>query len=391
MADLIQNGDSGSAVRAKLNLMAGNVRNWDVRNNLQKTRRGLNRVRSGYGDMAINLYGHSALMGAGAGSLSSGEYIGGAEPYSVASALARALTSFGISTRKGGWFGPSGLSDIARVAAYDARLAFGTGWSRSTSGLAFNSLGGPMLKNTTDLATSLAFTPTESWDTLDTYYPTFSGGGTFTEDIGASVLTTQSVNAGALGIGRVTTSVSAGVHTANTKVSALSSGVYLIGQETSLSTTPAVRVRNVAWSGATSADLAVATNPFSPLSALTYLGGDLTILECMRNDQAAGVPVATFKANLQAQITAAKAFGDVILLVDHAPKYWTFTNDAAFVAAIYDLSDTNNVPLLDIVDRIGDGTAADALGYFCPDNIHYTKVGWGDIGSWIGRLLACEI
>jgi len=48
--------------------------------------------------------------------------------------------------------------------------------------------------------------------------------------------------------------------------------------------------------------------------------------------------------NTQAIITAAKAFGDVILLMDHQPAgAWNYTNDAQFVADIYALAATNNV------------------------------------------------
>lgn len=372
------------------------VTNWDPRNNLQKTRAGLNRVRAGQGNMTINLYGHSAIVGVGGGTLSAsqGQYIVGAEPYTVGAALARALNRYGVAARRGGWFGMGALAGvaIADFFAFDPRINGAAGWAKPVGGTASNSFGGAMPANTGTLNAAWTFTPTETWDRMVTYFAKFSGGGTFTVDTGGSALTTQSTANATQDIGSVTTSAASdAVQAANLKPT-VAGGVYLVGQESYRSAASEVRVRTIGWNGATSTVLSATDLPFSTRNALGFIGGDLTVIECMRNDQNSAIPVATFQANLTGIVTAAQVSGDVILLVDHAPKTWGFTNDAAYIAAIYAVGAAKNLPVVDITKRIDtDGSAANALNYFCPDLVHYNATGWGDIGSWLGQLLACAI
>jgi hypothetical protein len=372
------------------------VTNWDPLNNLQKTRAAINRVRSGQGNMAINLYGHSAIAGLGGGTLSGGDglYIVGAQQNTIGAALKKILSTLGVPSRQGAWLGTQNLG-VTYAAQYDPRFVPGTGWASASSSLgeAGISLGNAMTLQATSATGPLSFTPVESWDRLVTYYATYSAGGTFTVDTGGSVLTTQSTVNATQSIGSVTTSAASNaVQTANVKVPTLGSGVYLIGQESYQSTVSEARIRTIGWNAAKSSDLSDTTFPFSTLNALSYLGGDLTIICCMRNDQWNNLSVSAFQTNLAKIAAQAQSFGDVILFVDHAPQTWPYNNDPAFIAAIYAVAAQYNLPVVDITRRIGStGAKAYALGYFCPDLIHYLPVGWSDVGTWLGELLACRL
>lgn len=349
-------------------------------------RAALNRVRTGSGDMVVNFYGHSAI--AGVGVATSSPYSNGAFPFAPSAAFAKRLTALGIPTRQGSWFGSANIPGA--ISAYDTRRSYTAAWAPLVSLSNGNMCpGGTMILNSTTTGEALSFAPSEAWDTLNTYSAGYTGGGTFTLDVGGTVKATQSTNA-SLSLITTTFTTSRATQTVNLKNTILGNGNYIVGQETIDSTTPSVRVRNMGFASATSGQLAGQVNPFNPLSGLQALGGDLTIFCGMRNDQALGISPSTFQTNMQTMITAAKAFGDVILLHDHAPTTWTYTNDAQFTAAIYALGAANNIPVFDIPNRISIAQAV-AQGYFAADGIHYNAKGWSDIGSWLANVIIGQI
>lgn len=370
------------------------VTNWNPLVNLSKTRAALNRVRAGQGNMAINLYGHSGIVGVGGGTLSGGQgqYIVGAEAFNVGAALMKALNSYGVPTRRGGWFGCQNLG-LQYMQQYDSRLVAGTGWTDAAAGNNGSSFGAKMAFQNTSTTGALTFTPVESWDRLTTYFAKYSGGGTFTVDTGGAALTTQSTSNASQAFGSVVTSAASdAVQAANVKAPTLGGGVYIIGQESYRSTKNEARVRTIGWNGGLSSDMANASVPYNSKSALGSLGGDLTIIECMLNDFHTSVSVSTFQANLQAIASAAQGNGDVILLVDWMPASWTITGISSYISGIYAVASSLNLPVVDFTKRFGaDGTAATANGYFSSDNVHYNPTGLSDMGTWLGQLLACQL
>ena len=179
-------------------------------------------------------------------------------------------------------------------------------------------------------------------------------------------------------------------------------GVYFVGAETYQSTVSEIRVRQLALSGMQSAKLNDTAYTYSFGSALTALGGDLTIIVCMRNGQYAQVAPATVQANLTAAGTRAAAFGDVIFLVDHepSPSDWNApnfaTNDPLYIAAIQGAAAAvkasapagSGVVVLNIPALIGSGVLTKANGFFGADYIHLNKVGQYNYGGIIAAILA---
>ncbi len=364
---------------------------------LPRLRRALSRVRNGRGSAAINILGHSALMGQGAGTADSvGDLTAGAAPYAVPAAVKAGLVAKGVPARKGSFFGgalslKTGASRvIADIAAYDPRLTFPSGtWQGNGGGTpSRGSAGGYMLQSTA--VGKMTFAPTESWDRATLYYATFSGGGSFTADTGGASLGTVATMASSTGLGSTTISAAAdAVQSLNLNPTSTSQ-VYIIGVETYRSTVNEVRVRQLATSGITSSVLVDSAFPYSTTPFMTALGGDCTFIECFRNDQSTGpIAPATTQANLSAIAATCKAFGDVVFFIDHQPATAAFTlNEAAYEAAVRAAAATVNAPVLSIPSRIGGATDATNLGYFSSDNVHYNADGWQDIGGWVASIVA---
>lgn len=120
------------------------------------------------------------------------------------------------------------------------------------------------------------------------------------------------------------------------------------------------------------------------LQQLRNFTPDVICLEMGPNDWRNSISVAAFKANMQTFITAVKG-------MPGPPEIWLFTppydNGTAgitaqqdlFVQAMYQLSDENNLLLIDLRKRWTSYAFAVAQGWMSgSDNIHPTKLGYGD-------------
>src|SRR5438105_14131323 len=112
------------------------------------------------------------------------------------------------------------------------------------------------------------------------------------------------------------------------------------------------------------------------------------------NDAVAAVPPATYQANLALIISTLRAVNcDVILLVPPArcTSAATFSADGAYVAALYALADTYNVPLWDITKRWPSTFAAVTsapYSYEPSAGVHPTDKGYADMAQGIRNALA---
>ena len=107
----------------------------------------------------------------------------------------------------------------------------------------------------------------------------------------------------------------------------------------------------------------------------------------MSNDFAASIPVSTYSARLQAIITRALTYGDVLLVsLGHRDSTSTYPHKD-YADAMKNLADTNQVAYLDIFNRWGgtvgatSGITARNLGLM--DNVHPIDAGAQDIATAI--------
>jgi Lysophospholipase L1 and related esterases len=143
---------------------------------------------------------------------------------------------------------------------------------------------------------------------------------------------------------------------------------------------------NAAISGAKTDSIASSNYQHVMQTAASTSGwsADCTFIMCETNDAGNATPVATFKANLQSAINTAKAQNaDVILLAGFPLNGVDLTT---YTAALYALSDSNNVPLIDMQARWGTWAQASALGLFT-DNAHPTAAGYADAGRVVFNTL----
>ena len=370
------------------------------------------RIRSKTGSCAINLLGHSELMGQGAGTADSiGGLTVGASKYSLAATLATALTQRGLPARRSAIFGTSLSGGTAQ--SFNDLLAYDTRITRTGGSFAFDggggssggSIGGWLIRAPTAAGT-LTETFEEPWDRLVSYYAGFNGGGTYTIDTGGAILATTNTSQTTTGLYSVAVSAASDiVQPINFKPTVLgtaNAGVYFVGAETYQSAVSEIRIRQLAQSGIQSSKLNSTEYTYSWGSALTALGGDATIIPCFRNDEFAQVSPATVQANLTAAGQRAAAFGDVIFFIDHEPNPsdWNApnfaANDASYIAAVQAAATAvrasapagSGVVVINIPALMGSGVSTKANGFLGPDGIHFGKIGQFNYGGIIAAIIA---
>jgi lysophospholipase L1-like esterase len=139
---------------------------------------------------------------------------------------------------------------------------------------------------------------------------------------------------------------------------------------------------NAGISGAKTDSLASTNFQHVTQTAVTAAGwnADCVFIMCETNDAGQATAVATFKANLQTAINTAKAASTDIVLVAGFPL--NGTDLTTYTAALYQLADSNDLPLIDMQARWGTWAAANALGQYS-DNAHPTASGYADAGRAI--------
>lgn len=160
----------------------------------------------------------------------------------------------------------------------------------------------------------------------------------------------------------------------------------VLGFELLNNATYGVRTYNAGISGAKTDSLASAAyrNVQQTMLKTAGWGADAVFIMCETNDAGQGTSVATFKANIQAAITAAVNAQTDVILVTGFPL--NGTDLTPYTAALYELADSNDLPLLDMQARWGTWAAANALGLF-NDNAHPVAAGYADAGRAVYKGL----
>jgi lysophospholipase L1-like esterase len=314
--------------------------------------------------------GDSTMAGTrGAGDLKSNSY-----PWKVLP-----LISPFMAIDENGWYGNQiSTTTVSDLPAYDPRLTLG-------AGVGFGgdfSIGGYPLS--LDAATgAITFTPTKAYDKLDLI---LSSGGT------ASTVGVQ------FGSGAVTNVVlTSSNYTLSTLSKALGSEPVLVtkvagnprvqGMTLRNSTAPKVMLANMAKAGSSSVDWAATTNNRSPLSVLAAIRPVAAFVNLGINDWSNGVPVATFRANMQAIIAALLPTTDVILSIPFPSNLSAYPTQGQYVQVIRDLALANNLPLIDFGRLFVSWEIGNPLGRYI-DNRHPTpQRGYGMTAKFVARSL----
>jgi hypothetical protein len=320
---------------------------------LFRTRAKLAAARAGSGVCKLTAIGHSKVAGTGAAP--------GLTDWP--NQLKGMLATSGFPSLGTG-FVPCNRNSLSLTGLVDARWAFGAGWAlfSSASSLASNS-------TTTNAA---VFTSDVVGTKVEVFYHD-SAGRSFTVTIdGGSPVTVTPAGAGtSVGVYSVT-----GLSSATHSVSiARVSGTVLIFGVDVYNTGGGIRLYNGGLGSQTSTMLADANYYATAKIAgsTASWNSDCTFIECITNDAFAAVPVATVMANLQTAINNVKANSQDVVLIAEGPISGLDTT--AYVAALYQLAVTNDLPLIDLSKRwtsyplansygmMSDGTHENATGY----------------------------
>lgn len=277
-----------------------------------------------------------------------------------------------------------GLSVPPTNTNTDDRWSVGsTTWTKTSFGAGANS----SYSETAGGTGSLTFTPRTIADTYSVYYIQYGSGGTIGVSAGGSATTSQST-AGTNSVQKVTVTAPQASASNVVQIAHTAGGnVHIVGVEAYLSTEKSIVLGNAGVAGSSASGWAsapVGSTEFGGIGLIKGYAPDLTIINLGINDAAASVSVATFKANIQSLITAAKLSGDVILLT-MAPSQNAPTNvfEPQYVSALYDLADSNDIPLIDGYKRFGSAYNAE----FMADSVHPNDTGYYDVAAIVSEAL----
>lgn len=282
--------------------------------------------------------GDSTTMGQGSGTGGSGN-LNGAYPNDWVSGLATKLkakvpTCFNTVLN-------SQASAIA-YPTYDPRVTLGANWTNTQGSFA-----GTMFKYTTGAVNNFTFTPTDAFDTIIVTAVQINGNGTATINVdGGSSLGTISFSNAPQRLFKYTFTVPKGTHTINI-VPNNDATFFLPMVQTYDSTTPAIDIVQAGSAGATAQTFVPSTNVWDPLNFLKFIAPVLTIIDLTINDSNSQTLLATYSANIQTIITAAKLSGDVMLMVGPPSNTIQATNGTldTYIAALQTLAASNGCSL----------------------------------------------
>jgi lysophospholipase L1-like esterase len=245
-------------------------------------------------------------------------------------------------------------------------------------------------------ATPLAFLPTDTVDTFRLWYITNTGLGSFSYNVDGGTATTINENGSQVFNSVTIAAGSLGIHTLN--LTWISGSVFVAGVEAYNSAIGSVQIINAGWAGATSANwvnnFPIQGNPWTPVPGVTTQAPDVILLSLGINDwrvTQTSTSVSTYVANVQALITAWKVNSDVILVTPAPSGISTvpLATQQQYVAALYSLAATNNLPIIDNFGRWGSFERMNPAPYlfYSSNNLHPNGNGYSDFAQSIASQL----
>lgn len=364
--------------------------------NLQKYATGLDRVLTNTGRCKVAWIGPSTMAGLGAGTGVNG--YGGMRGKAIPAAVAAMMNNVGLPSHWDNFFGTAAY--FPNTNEIDPRLTVGSDVSQAQ--IAQGSLGGPFFRHAVAATSNvLAFTPTANYNACDIYMaksPNFATcgikiNGTLVDTVDTNNATTQSYAKFSYTSGNASPLVTPGAYAISLdKGTATTNQLYVGGIDCWNTTAYKVTHANMGWGSSSSVDWANPTFPWGPLTALPIFAPDLSVFMEGVNDWYLGVALATFRANLQAQITAAKQTGDAIVC-SFAPDgrtsgsgYAPVATQAEYNAINRDLALANSCPFVDLNAAFVSFANSQALGRYW-DLVHNLPIGYSALGRVIAKVL----
>lgn len=321
---------------------------------LRRIKAALGRARGGTGDARIAYVDDSTVGGVGASPVGQRSW---------PEQMSKMLMLSGIPIKEV-WV--AGYKSSAK----DDRWTFGSGWNAlsGASNLIFNRAN----------ANPATFVSTAVGTIVRVYYA--NSGGPFSVAIdGGSPVTVTPVGGNSLGIYEAT-GLPASTHTVT--IARVSGNAQIFGASV-VEAANGLRVLN-AGIGGTKATPSSGLGWFTTEALATAAAGfnaDAMFLMMQTNDSpdiagAGGTVLATFKANMQAMITAARGGSPDIALVTAVPsgnKDFTGTRQV-----LYQLTDENDLPLVDLGFLYGSYAQQNSYGLMS-DNLHPNAAGYAQV------------
>lgn len=364
-------------------------------------RRALGRFSAGTSSPRILVLGDSTAAGVGsANALHAGNRVG-SMPAHLASCLAQ---SFGSTAVRSDWLIGDGnsakwddgsLTQSARNAQFVSAwtspysVALGNGWNVENQA----GLGGYFFTNSTTTDGSLDWKCTLACDRVEIGVIKDSGPRSLEVfGAGGSAGVVDLANASRIFVTIQITLPTRAVQTISIK--RVSGTVRVNWIKPYDSTTPQIAVGNAGRGSVAAFQLGDATTgsniPFSPMALQQAANADVTVISLGFNDQSSNTTPSLYKSRYQNIITAAKATGDAIPVIQHprAPSdealYTYPTSD--YQQAVRELAATNSTPLLDYYTRFGSYALGSTLGYYY-DNTHFLSPGYADQARALCNIL----
>lgn len=265
-------------------------------------------------------------------------------------------------------------------AGNDPRWSLGSGWSGATSS-------SNLLQNSTN-TNPATFTSTTTGTVARVFYANTSGPFTVSID-GAAPVTVTPTTYNAPGTYEVT-GLTNTTHTISV-VRGASGTTRIFGAEIAAGNT-GIRPYNAGIAGAR-------TTPGSQqywfgvelyATAPGAFNADCVFYMFQTNDVVAATPVATYKSNIQSSITNMRNNGADVVLVTAVPSDVSGTQGAAtfppYTTALYELADENDLPLIDLHDRLGTYARSNALGLMA-DPLHPTAAGYATVADAVATAI----
>jgi hypothetical protein len=347
--------------------------------NTRRLRRVLSNVRSGVANDVIAVLGDSLNAGHGSGTGTNG--FTGARALTPSRRMAEILNKGVVAAQEIGIFGSAGAG--AEYANYDSRVSLGSGWATTSAGP-----GGGYYDNSTTL-NALAFTPTQSFDTIVFWYGQASGYATFTVDVdgGAALATVNAANATGAMI-KQTVSCTLGTHTINFKRTGTGTFARIMGVTVYNSASKVLDIWNLGIAGATVATLNQTANPWSPRNAYVAMAASTYLLDIGMNDWIGGTSLTQFAADYEALVVALLTQSDVII-VNPSPRAVAGTPLATqllYASIIDGIAQKYDLPFIDLRAYFETQETANALGEYY-DITHPNSIGYALKGDLFAKAL----
>lgn len=354
-----------------------------------KTRAAMARIAAGTGRGKIVCIGDSTTFGEGAGT-GSGRV--GCMPKGWPAKLAASLTSLGIPAVHECKIGSSGIG-TGTVTIAENQNSIKPGFNPAGTWILSGSTtgGGVLFTNTTDTSSTISYTPPisvskfELIDIVSTTagainYNIDGGSDTLLSQNGTNALRSTIIDCGSLGS-----------HTLNVKRA--SGTAFFTGARAWDDTVKAFDIWNLGCCVSQTAEWVTSANPWSALNAVTQYcsDADLVIIDLTINNALLSPSTynGTYLTQMASIINAAKAGGaDVLLMTGNPSRIDTITEQVQtqFRRALKNIALSNNLPMIDQVEKYRDWVTLNAFGWMYNAN-HPNENQYTDLGRFIASTL----